>query len=116
MLAHQMGHIRHRDPMREVLEVIGRGPVLPRRLERARYDGPWGRAMARRRFRPVTLATDAQGGLVATALPWRGSGDLFVLAAAEGLAVLPEHAEGPDPEGRVEVLLLDLPGSRGSAS
>ena len=66
-----------------------------RRLLRAHYEGDWGRPMPRRRFRPVTLDTEADGRLIASVLPWRGSGDPFALARADGLAILPENEQAP---------------------
>lgn len=79
-------------------------PFAPRRTLHARYEGPWGKPGPRRRFRPVTLAADAHGALVATAAPWRGSGDPFGLAGGDALAVLTEGLEAPS-EGLVPVLL-----------
>lgn len=70
-------------------------PFAARRTLTARYDGPWGRALPRRRFRPVRLATDAEGRLHAQATTWRGSGDPFGLAQGEGLVAMPEHGEPP---------------------
>ena len=70
-------------------------PLAARRTLRARYDGPWGRPGPRRRFRPVTLASDGGGRLLARAAPWKGSGDPFGLARGDALAVLPEDAEVP---------------------
>lgn len=92
-----------------LLAALYEAPVRARPLRKARYVGDWGRAMPRRRFRPVRVSTDAEGTLVAEALPWRGSGDLFVLAAAEGLAILPEHATGPAASGLVDLLPLARP-------
>jgi molybdopterin molybdotransferase len=78
----------------------------PRGERRARYVGPPGRPAPRRRVRPVRLACGTGGRLEARALPWRGSGDLFCLAGAEGLAILPEAGWGEGPEApEVDVLL-----------
>ncbi len=76
--------------------LLGMG-LAPRRTLRARYQGPWGKPGPRRRFRPVILATDDRGMLVARAAPWRGSGDPFGLAGGDALAVFPESA--PLPSG-----------------
>ena len=70
-------------------------PLTARPMLRARYEGPWGKAGPRRRFRPVTLGSDDAGTLVATAAPWKGSGDPFGLAAGDALAVLPESEDEP---------------------
>ncbi len=78
-------------------------PLRARRSLRARYAGDWGKPGPRRRYRPVLLASDDAGTLIATATPWKGSGDPFGLAAGDGLAVLPEDAAGVDV---VEVLPL----------
>ncbi|MDA1194983.1 MAG: molybdopterin molybdotransferase MoeA, partial [Planctomycetota bacterium] len=78
-------------------------PVQARRTMRATYEGPWGEAASRRRFRPVVLGTAADGMLLARAAPWHGSGDPFGLAGADGLAVLPE---GLPPQTHVEVVPL----------
>ena len=66
-------------------------PVEARRTLRARYEGPWGQPVPRRRFRPVRLRGSASGLLLAQATPWKGSGDPFGLAAGDALAVLPEN-------------------------
>lgn len=71
-------------------------PVTARRTLTARYEGEWGKAHPRRRYRPVTLATDASGSLLARPMAWRGSGDPFVFATADGLAVIPENTPAPD--------------------
>jgi molybdopterin biosynthesis enzyme len=81
--------------------------VTARRTLEASYLGPWGRASDRRRFRPVRLKSDADGRLLAEAVPWKGSGDPFALARAEALAVLREGRPAPDEgEARVEVVPL----------
>jgi molybdopterin molybdotransferase len=96
-------------------EVVG-VPVLgvhlgrafaPRAALRARWDGPDPGRHARRRFRPVLLATDEAGTLTARPIPWQGSGDPFALAAAAGLAMLPESGLAAEGGGRVDVLPLE---------
>ncbi len=87
------------------LEAYAGRPVAPRPTFKARYDGPWGKPGPRRRYRPVRLRSDDDGGLRADALPWKGSGDPFGLAAAEALVAIPEN--DPAPEG--EVVLDVLP-------
>ena len=84
-------------------------PVAARRTFRARYVGPVGPGGDRRRYRPVRLESADDGGLVAKALPWTGSGDPFLSARAEALAVLPDAASAQaGPSGPVvEVLPLD---------
>lgn len=71
-------------------------PVTERRTLRARYEGDWGKPKPRRRYRPVTLASQADGVLVARPMAWRGSGDPFVFATADGLVVLPEDTPAPE--------------------
>ena len=83
---------------------LGR-PFAPRRALRAGWHGPAFGPHPRRRFRPVWLASDADGGLWAEAAAWKGSGDPFVLAAGEALAELPEG--GLSAEGSLRVLLLE---------
>ena len=85
-------------------------PLAARGTLRARYPEPGGRAFPRRRFRPVTLHAGEGALLEAQLLPWRGSGDPFGFAIAEGLAVFPEGQ--PIPEV-VDVIPL---GGRGGAS
>ena len=82
-------------------------PLVARRTLRARYPEPGGRSFSRRRFRPVTLHAGDGALLEARLLPWRGSGDPFGFATAEGLAVFPEGQ--PIPEV-VEVVLLAASG------
>ncbi len=77
--------------------LLGR-PFAGRRRLRARYEGPWGRAASRRRFRPVELDTDDAGALVARALPWSGSGDPLVAMRSSALAALPENVDAPAAE------------------
>ncbi len=60
----------------------------------ADYDGPWGKTSPKRRYRPVRLGSDA-GRLTATAVPWRGSGDPFALAAADALVAIPAGTDAP---------------------
>lgn len=77
-----------------------------REVWRARYTGPWGAAAPKRRFRPVSMATDPDGVLRARALAWEGSGDPFSFVAAQGLAVLPEGRAERDGEMVVDVIPL----------
>jgi molybdopterin molybdotransferase len=85
--------------------LLGR-PFAPRPRLVARYEGPWGRPMPRRRFRPVALASDAEGRLVARALPWAGSGDPLGPARMAAVAALGEDLPEPAGERRVDVFLL----------
>ena len=58
--------------------------------------------------RPVYLPcrlTAADGGLVATPLPWSGSSDLLGLAGASGLLALPAGGRRYDPGDEVEIVL-----------
>lgn len=83
---------------------LGR-PFAPRRALLAGWHGPAFGPHPRRRFRPVKLASDADGGLWAEPVAWKGSGDPFALAAGEALAELPEG--GSAAEGSVRVIVLE---------
>ncbi|MGE0190808.1 MAG: gephyrin-like molybdotransferase Glp [Planctomycetota bacterium] len=105
--------------VRPALDALGGLPFAPRACVQATWAGSWGKPMPRRRFRPVAVHVDAQGGLVATSLPWRGSGDPFALADAPAWLVLPEDTPAPVPGPRgvvVDVLLFALPTPAGAAS
>jgi molybdopterin molybdotransferase len=84
----------------------GRG-FAPRTRLRARYAGPWGKPLVRRRYRPVRLASDEDGVLVAHPETWRGSGDPFVPARMHALAALPEYVADADEERIIDVLPLE---------
>jgi molybdopterin molybdotransferase len=83
-----------------VLRALGGQDFAPRETLSARYEGGWGAPLPRRRYRPVALATGADGRLLARPAPWRGSGDPFALVGAHGLAAIPEGTEAP-PEGAI---------------
>lgn len=70
----------------------------------ARWLGPDPGPAARRRYRPVRLASGADGVLEAQPVAWKGSGDPFALARAQALAELPEAG------------LRTLPGQAGPAA
>jgi molybdopterin molybdotransferase len=78
----------------------------PRRAFTAGWHGPAPGPHARRRYRPVRLASDADGGLWAEPIPWKGSGDPFALAGAEALAELPEAGHLADGASVVRVIPL----------
>jgi molybdopterin molybdotransferase len=63
----------------------------------ARLTQPLGANGPREFYQPVRLEWTPDGPL-ATPLPWRGSADLFTLAAARGLMVRPEN-DVPQPAG-----------------
>jgi len=75
---------------------LGR-PFAPRATVRATLAGRLPARGARRQFVPVALAASLEGapGLVATPVRAMGSGDLFALAAADGLAVVRETGARP---------------------
>ncbi|MFO0933397.1 MAG: gephyrin-like molybdotransferase Glp [Planctomycetota bacterium] len=77
---------------------LGR-PFAPRATVRASFDGRLPAAGPRRQFVPVRLVAAAAGapGLVATPVRSLGSGELFALAAADGVAVVPETGAPPPP-------------------
>lgn len=81
-------------------------PFAARRTLRASWDGPDPGPYPRRRFRPATLGSDADGGLWVKPGPWKGSGDPFSLAAAEALVELPEAGLAQDGTGSVKALPL----------
>ncbi len=74
--------------------LLGMG-LAPRRTLRVRYEGSWGKPGPRRRFRPVSLASEPDGTLRAAPCDWRGSGDPFGLASGDALIVFPEDAAPP---------------------
>jgi molybdopterin molybdotransferase len=83
-------------------------PFRPRATRRARFDGTTGRAIPRRQLLPVALGHD---GSAAVARPVRltGSGDPFALAAADGLALVPEGTR-VERAGEVELEVIPLGG------
>ncbi|MCB9902305.1 MAG: molybdopterin molybdotransferase MoeA [Planctomycetes bacterium] len=104
--------------VRPALDALAGQAFVPRAGVKAFWQGAWGRAMPRRRFRPVDVHVDADGTLIATSRPWRGSGDPFALSDAPAWLVLPEDTPAPEagPRGTlVDVLLLDVPLSMRSA-
>ena len=85
-------------------------PFTPRTMLPAAWSGPPVAPIARRQYVPVDLGL-AGPVLTARAIPWAGSGDLFALGRAAGLAVVPEQGaavpESPSAgPGTVEVLPL----------
>ena len=87
---------------------LGR-PFESRRALHAVWEGADPGSHPRRRFRPVHLSTDASGSLSARPIPWKGSGDPFALADAEGLAMLPEAGFVAVPRAAVSVIPLGTP-------
>lgn len=74
-------------------------PFAPRASVRALLDGKLPEPISRRQFVPVDLALDG-ASLVARPVRSMGSGDLFALAAMDGLAVVHEEdPAAPRPEG-----------------
>ncbi len=61
---------------------------------------------ARRRCDPVRLSHASDGRVTARPVRYRGSGDVFGFAAADALAVVPEHARAPQAGDVVEVVRL----------
>ena len=92
---------------------LGR-PVEALPLERARLVGAWGRAMPRRRFRPVTLRRGSEG-LEAHLGAWRGSGNPFAFVGAAGFAVFPENVDATEAGEAPEVDVLRLTDTDGGA-
>jgi molybdopterin molybdotransferase len=79
------------------------GTDLARRRVRAALAGPSGRPQDRTRFVPARLR---EGGASVALLPWQSSADLFALADANALVVLPAGA-APAAGEAVDCLVLD---------
>ena len=74
-----------------IRKMLGRADVVPPPLV-ATLGGDVGAGTARRRFVPARTSHDGEGRLVATPVPFAGSGDVFGFAAADALIVVPENA------------------------
>ena len=87
----------------------GRTIVRARLADQARTDP------GRRAFLRVRLAADGQGRLVAMLAGGQGSHMLSGLAAADGLAIVPEGVGDMDAGAEVDVIRLDPGSSRSPA-
>jgi molybdopterin molybdotransferase len=72
-------------------KLSGRADVVPETLAAA-LGGDLGKGSWRRRYVPATTSIDAGGRLVATPVPFAGSGDVFGFSRADALIVVPENA------------------------
>ena len=62
--------------------------------------------MERRRYVPARTEPDAEGRLVASPVPYAGSGDVFGFSRADALIVVPERAPARAAGDRCEVVPL----------
>ncbi len=74
-----------------IRKMLGRADVVPRTLV-ATLGGDVGSGASRRRFVPARSSIDDDGRLVATPVPFAGSGDVFGFSRADALIVVPENA------------------------
>jgi molybdopterin molybdotransferase len=86
----------------------GRTIVRARLVDQTRTDP------GRRAFLRVRLATDGQGHPIAMLAGGQGSHMLSGLAAADGLAIVPEGVGDMDAGAEVDVIRLE-PGSSGTS-
>lgn len=89
-----------------LLEMAGHARTGRRRVPAVAPDGLRRRADGKVHFVRVVLGRDGDGPLEARSAGAQGSHQVSALAAADGLAVLPD-GDGVPPGGHVEVLLLD---------
>ena len=89
--------------------LAGHGDLTGRPTVRARLTDRVGSSPGRRTFARVTLAPDpdAAGGLLASLAGGQGSHVLSALAAADGLAIVPEELEELPAGADVDVIRLD---------
>jgi molybdopterin molybdotransferase len=84
-------------------------PFAPRETVRARYEGVSAKASEKRLYVPVRRST-AGSAHVAVPVRWKGSGDPFGLALADGIAAIPEGVR-IERAGAVEVDVIPLEGT-----
>jgi molybdopterin molybdotransferase len=86
-------------------KMSGRADVVPETLA-ATLGGAVGPGAWRRRYVPAATSHDADGRLVATPVPFAGSGDVFGFSRADSLIVVPENAPRRTAGGRCVVVPL----------
>jgi molybdopterin molybdotransferase len=88
-----------------IRKMLGRADVVPQTLV-ATLGGDVGAGANRRRYVPARTAHDADGRLVATPVPFAGSGDVFGFSHADALIVVPENAPRRAAGERADVVPL----------
>jgi molybdopterin biosynthesis enzyme len=86
--------------------MLGRSDVVPQTLV-ATLGGDVGAGAPRRRYVPARTSHDADGRLVATPVPFAGSGDVFGFSRADALIVVPENAPRRAAGERADVVPLE---------
>jgi molybdopterin molybdotransferase len=86
-------------------KILGRADVVPQTLV-ATLGGDVGAGTNRRRFVPARTSSTSDGRLVATPLPFAGSGDVFGFSRADALVVVPENAPRRAAGERADVVPL----------
>jgi molybdopterin molybdotransferase len=89
-----------------VRKMLGRSDVVPQTLV-ATLGGDVGAGAPRRRYVPARTSHDADGRLVATPVPFAGSGDVFGFSRADALIVVPENAPRRAAGERADVVPLE---------
>ena len=91
------------------LRALMGAPFAARETMRARYGGTTAKASEKRLYVPVRRST-AGSALTAAPVRWKGSGDPFGFALADGIAVIPEGVR-VERAGAVEVDVIPLEGT-----
>jgi molybdopterin molybdotransferase len=86
-------------------KLSGRTDVIPETLV-ATLGAAVGAGVERRRFVPARTTAGSDGRLVATPIPYAGSGDVFGFSRADALIVVPERAPARAAGERCEVVPL----------
>jgi molybdopterin molybdotransferase len=81
-------------------------PSLRREVRRARLREGFAGRSDRTRFLPARLLR-ADNELWVAPVPWNGSADLFALARADALAIVPAGVETVEEGGWIDVMILD---------
>jgi molybdopterin molybdotransferase len=88
-----------------IRKMLGRTDVVPQTLV-ATLGGDVGAGANRRRYVPARTSHDAEGRLIATPVPFAGSGDVFGFSRAGALIVVPENAPRRAAGERADVVPL----------
>jgi len=86
-------------------KMLGRADVVPQTLV-ATLGGDVGAGANRRRYVPARTTSTADGRLVATPVPFAGSGDVFGFSRADALIVVPENSPRRAAGERADVVPL----------